>query len=312
MSTLSRSLLALAAVGLLSASAPTPADASSRGGVSMEVLVDGRPLKELRADGRTYVEARKGRSYTIRLRNDTGGRVAVALAVDGLNSIDAKHTAARDASKWVLSPYETAEIKGWQVDDGHARKFVFTSEEKSYGTWIGDSRNLGIISAVFFAEKERSVCCVEPRIDRYGVEGRGYGGLADEDASGVAELEEAPRSRNRAETKSSGKRAPAAEPAAGDVARSGSAGRGAVAPAPPKKKDERAATGMGSRTRHEVQWTSFDLDPSPLATFDVRYAYRDELLALGIDPDWSPVTRDIKRRERAVGFAPDPGSSCCR
>lgn len=309
MSPLSRSLLALAAVGLLSASAPTSADASSRGGVSMEVLVDGRPLRELRADGRTYVEARKGRNYTIRLRNDTSGRVAVALAVDGLNSIDAKHTAARDASKWVLAPHETAEIKGWQVDDGHARKFVFTSEDKSYGTWIGDSRNLGIISAVFFAEKERSVCCVEPHYDRYGggARGRGYGGL-DEDASGVAEREEAPRQHNRAEAKSSRKSAPAA-----DAASSGSAGHGAIAPAPPrKKKEEHAATGMGSRTRHEVQWTSFDLDPSPLATFDLRYAYRDELLALGIDPDWTPVTRDIQRRERAVGFAPDPGSSCCR
>ncbi len=305
-----RTLLALAA--LTSAlTLPGAARSASSRGVSMEILVDGRPLAELRGGSNTYVEAQKNRNYTIRLRNDTGGRVAVALAVDGLNSIDAKHTAARDAAKWVLAPYETAEIQGWQVDDGRARKFLFTSEEKSYGTWIGDSRNLGVISAVFFAEQEREVCCRDPYPRPWF--GRG-GGLDDGDR--VAEMEEAPR-RN-----SSGKageaRAPSSAPSVGASADSAgvaseSRRRDSVAtPAPSKKKDERAATGMGSRTRHEVQWTQFELAPEPIAAFDTRYAYRDELLALGIDPDWSPVTPDIVRREQAAGFAPDPGTSCCR
>ena len=127
---LPRSFVAVAALaGALCL--PGLATSASTHGVSMEVLVDGRPLRAIRTDGRTYVKARKGRSYTIRLTNETGGRVAVALAVDGLNSIDATHTSARDAAKWVLAPYETAEIKGWQVDDRNARRFVFTSEELS-------------------------------------------------------------------------------------------------------------------------------------------------------------------------------------
>ena len=39
-----------------------------------------------------YVEAMRGASYALRLTNPTPYRVAVALSVDGLNTIDARHT----------------------------------------------------------------------------------------------------------------------------------------------------------------------------------------------------------------------------
>ncbi|MCO4774013.1 MAG: hypothetical protein KDA24_28530 [Deltaproteobacteria bacterium] len=310
-----RSLLAAAALaGLLAL--PGLSHAGSARGVSMEVLVEGRPLAEIASDGRTYVEAKRGRNYSIRLRNDTGGRVAVALAVDGLNSIDAKHTRARDAAKWVLSPYETVEIKGWQVDDSNARRFVFTSEEKSYGSWVGDTRNLGVIQAVFFAERGREVCCVPTPYETYGSDGRADDGdrLSEAESGTLGGL-----ARGEAKSRSAKKPAPSSSPASEESRSPSGAGgsvardRSTVAPPPRrKKKEERAATGMGGRTPHDVQWTTFDLDPTPLSSFSVRYAYRDELVALGIDPDWGTVTPAIRRRERAAGFAPDPGSACCR
>lgn len=314
MSSSPRTLLAIAALSSALV-LPSIASAATSRGVSMEILVDGRPLRELTADRGTYVKARKNRNYTVRLRNDTGARVAVALAVDGLNSIDAKHTAARDAAKWVLSPYETAEIQGWQVDDGHARKFLFTSEEKSYGAWIGDSRNLGVVSAVFFAEQSREVCCVEPRPhevhrdDNNGVASR------DEEAQSRGSLRRGGEGGGSARKPSPPPQAEAADDAsalAGAGSSSTSDGESIAVPGPAKKKEERAATGMGSKTRHEVQWTQFAMDPRPIASFDMRYAYRGELVALGIDPDWSPVTPAVRRRERAAGFAPDPGVACCR
>lgn len=313
-----------ASVLVLATLSAAPVQAAESRGVSMEILVDGRPVTEHRSGARSYIEAKKGRNYTIVLRNDTAGRVAVALAVDGLNTIDAKHTAAIDAKKWVLGPYETAEIKGWQVDGSHARKFVFTSEEKSYGAWLGQTSNLGIISAVFYAEKPGPVCCYPTPTDPYSR----YD--LDDDTGGVAELEERARDTSR-RSEAREKKAPARagsrkpgtapEPSAdagGDVttsstgsSRRGSGGKVAATKAS-KKKEERAATGMGTRTRHHVEWVAFDLDPDPITTFDVRYAYRDELLALGIDVDGPTITRAIERRERAQGFAPDPGQACCR
>jgi hypothetical protein len=63
-------------------------DQQSAGAV--DILVDGAPQPRFAHDGRSYVEARKGREYAIRLRNPYGVRVAVALSVDGLNTIDAR------------------------------------------------------------------------------------------------------------------------------------------------------------------------------------------------------------------------------
>lgn len=79
---------------------------------TVSVLVDGLPAPEYAARGRIYVEALKGREFTIRLSNPTGERVAVALSVDGRNVVDAGRTSALAAAKWILGPYQTAEIPG--------------------------------------------------------------------------------------------------------------------------------------------------------------------------------------------------------
>ena len=123
----------------------------------MDVLVNGRPLAEYYARGRTYVEALQGAEYELRLRNSSPDRVAVALSVDGLNTIDARHTSAWNASKWVIEPYQTITISGWQMSSERARRFYFTNERDSYGAKLGQTANLGVISAVFFRERRRVV-----------------------------------------------------------------------------------------------------------------------------------------------------------
>ena len=140
-------VLALAGQGVMSAeSIDRPANA-------IDILVNGVPQTRYAHQGRWYVEALKGREYAIRIRNPYGVRVAVALSVDGLNTIDARQTTAADARKWVLGPHETVIISGWQTSRTEARRFEFTTEEHSYGQALGKTANLGVISAVFFKER---------------------------------------------------------------------------------------------------------------------------------------------------------------
>jgi hypothetical protein len=138
----------------LSGAWPALVFSSEQSGFRMDILVHGKPAQEYCLNGTTYVEALEGKEYAIRLTNPLPVRVAVALSVDGLNSIDAKHTDARTARKWVLEPYETITIQGWQTSLGDARKFFFTSEANSYGAWLGKTKNLGVIGAVFFRERD--------------------------------------------------------------------------------------------------------------------------------------------------------------
>src|SRR5712691_10146021 len=94
----------------------------------VQILVEGRPLQEYYARGKSYVEAIEGAEYEVSIRNPMPFRVAVALSVDGLNTIDARRTTAWNASKWVIEPYGTINVTGWQMSSERARRFYFTSE----------------------------------------------------------------------------------------------------------------------------------------------------------------------------------------
>jgi hypothetical protein len=225
----------------------------------VSVLMDEAPRPEYRHGGSVYVEAVRGREFAIRLTNPTSSRVAVALSVDGLNTIDARHSDAWSAMKWVLEPYESTVISGWQVNQRTARRFFFTGERHSYGAALGQTENLGVIEAVVYAERR-------PRFtERFSLPG----GAAKEESESAA--------------------APPPSPKAGALS------------------DDYAATGMGDRTRHEVEQIHIDLDPRPVATARIRYEFRPELVRLGVIPH--DVPSPMERRERArgfEGFCPEP------
>ena len=145
------------------------AAASNISGFGMNVLMGDDVRPEYSARGKVYVEAVRGADYSIRLTNPTPYRVAVALSVDGLNTIDAKHTSAWDASKWILAPYESTVIAGWQVNDQTARRFFFTGENRSYGAYLGQTENLGVIEAVFYRERRPKLQAQSPRIEEKSI-----------------------------------------------------------------------------------------------------------------------------------------------
>src|SRR5215212_4836169 len=122
------------------------------GRFDVEVVVEGYPLEAIYGRGRRYVEAHEGSEYELVVRNPLPVRVAVALSVDGLNTIDARRASAWDSSKWVIEPYGTARIKGWQTSSTSARRFYFTTERDSYAAKLGRASDLGVITAVFYRE----------------------------------------------------------------------------------------------------------------------------------------------------------------
>ena len=240
---------------------------SAEGVEGVEILVDGTPQPRFAHAGRWYVEARKGREYAIRLRNPYPVRVAVALSVDGLNTIDARETTAAAARKWVIGPYETIVISGWQTSQSEARRFEFTTEENSYGQALGRTSNLGVISAVFFKE----------RVVRYTPERR------KDQARGRSEpvMPDAPAPSTKQESAAG---AAAAESSKRDV-------------------DEYAATGMGRRTGHAVEQVWLDLEDAPSQMVNIRYEFRPQLVKLGVLPP-APTADPLLRRERSRGFEP--------
>ena len=235
----------------------------------LEILVNGRPLAEYYARGRTYVEASHGAEYELRIRNPSADRVAVALAVDGLNTIDARHTSAWNSSKWVIEPYQTITIGGWQMSTERARRFYFTDERDSYGAKLGQTANLGVISAVIFRERDRPVSVTSPRP------------VYRDD-------------RAKSQRESAGVDSPSNEAARKN--------KGVVAPEP---DGDYAATGIGRSVRNDVRWINLELESQPAAELTIRYEYYSALLKLGVVPrPHEPYP--LGRREDSRGFSPEP------
>ena len=277
------------------------ANASSPSGFGLDVLVAGSPRPEFAARGTVYVEALKGHDYALRLSNPTGTRVAVALSVDGLNTIDAKHSSARDARKWVLAPYETVVIPGWQVNNAVSRKFVFTGERGSYGAALGKTEDLGIIEAVFYRERlpYRSGRWNEKQEDRRQKFGEKEISMNEKDGRLDASDAEA--------RPSAAPLAAQAEASARDHSQKSSSSSSSPSPsmdfssAGAKLSDEYAATGMGDKTRFGIERVDVDLENDPAAVVRLRYEFRPQLVALGVLPT-DPDPARIARRERARGF----------
>jgi hypothetical protein len=253
--------------------APPVEDVVVQNAFSVQVIVSGSPATEYAARGRRYIEALENAEYELRIHNSTASRVAVALAVDGLNTIDARHTSAWDAHKWVVEPYGTITVRGWQMSSENARHFYFTTERDSYAAKLGQAANLGVISAVFFRERGQPVVITPPRPKPW------YG------------TEDARKDGDRAES----------APTQGGSA---NAAKEKSAPANPLPDDESAATGIGRSVRNDVQWVHMDLDSKPVTEVTIRYEYRASLVKLGIIPRDSPKPNVLDRRERAQGFEP--------
>lgn len=126
-------------------------------GIEMLVLINGRPAKEYTHQGMSFIEARKGTNYTIKLKNNTYNRTMVVVSVDGLDVVSGKNAAETDTG-YILDAYGSVEIKGYRLSDNDSAAFVFTSKGKSYVQSVkSDARNCGVIGVRAFEEKSKPI-----------------------------------------------------------------------------------------------------------------------------------------------------------
>jgi hypothetical protein len=263
--------------------------------------------------GRFYLEAVAGRTYTLRLQNRTGERLAASVAVDGLNVVSGEPETGR-GRMYVLDPWEATTIRGWRTSLQDVQRFVFVDERGSYAVRSGKpTRRLGWIELQVYRERRRfrpPVCCdYEPRphpapAGEPFLEGRERKADGDTAQSAAPPATVAPMPRDEAETQAGG----AGEPK--EQARSADAvGKDARAPrrsAPPAARSF-PGTGWGQHASDPVTVVSFDAEAEPAERVTLRYEYAAGLRALGIHP-WPESARDrLLERERGdTGFAKPP------
>lgn len=283
--------LALAVVGALAA-APAHArhwsnDTWADGRlVDVQVRVEGSaaPLYfSPSGDDRHYVQAFAGRNYSLVVKNNSNERVAVLIAVDGLNVVSGERSRlSSNEQMYVLSPYETATIRGWRTSLDEVRKFVFVDEERSYAERTGQANgDMGWIRVLSFREQR---AWWTPRRDvRIKGEAERRGEAQDYLGGGAREAAPAPT-------------AEAAPPARGQA--------GPTAKMAPQSSNESVpGTGWGERSTDRVGTTQFVAERRATDQLIVRYEYASGLRALGIEVRPSRV---YERDRGEMGFAQPP------
>jgi hypothetical protein len=102
---------------------------------------------------RAYLEAERGRNYSVRVRNYTGGRIGLVIAVDGRNIISGRKSHLRpDEPMYVLGAHQQATYEGWRTSDTRVHRFFFTEVENSYAEAWGDRSAMGVIVVAAFRE----------------------------------------------------------------------------------------------------------------------------------------------------------------
>lgn len=254
--------------------------------VDVQVRVDGSTAPFYFKPGtwdRHYFQAFKGRNYSLVVRNKTGQRIGVLIAVDGLNVVNGERSSqSRNESMYVLDPWEEAVIQGWRTSLRDVRRFVFVDEERSYAERTGQANgDMGWIRVLSFRE------------DRPLAWFRETPKVKDNDRGG--------RERNFGDEQSNGAPAPTS-PEAQSKARDDRAGRmesegRSMAP------ESNPGTGWGDHRIDPVQQTQFRAARSSTDRIAMRYEYARGLQALGIFPNRS---RLWEREHGQLGFAKPP------
>lgn len=222
----------------------------------VEILADDEsPKSEAWRGGRPFVGARPGERYSIRLYNPLPVRAAVNVTVDGLNTITGKPSGIADGAKWMIEPGSFIVLRGWQVNEGEARRFFFTDKPKSYASWQGEtlhrdlSANCGVIGAAFFWSRSELANYYESHpVYRDTPRPWIYGGVYDQAKK------------------------------SGDIGLNGGSGmaaRGAASAASAPAPEQQAGTGMGERESNPTQQVEFRYDEGMYRASQAVLVYYD-------------------------------------
>jgi len=118
----------------------------------VEVLVNGKPIKEYFHNGKNYIEGKKGTEFSLRLKNHSWSRKLFIPTVDGLSVIDGNE-GSFESGGYIVPAQSTVTVDGWRVSDKEVAKFFFSAEKEAYSQKKGKGGNIGVIGLAVFDEK---------------------------------------------------------------------------------------------------------------------------------------------------------------
>jgi hypothetical protein len=232
--------------------------------------------------GRLFVAGQPGARYSLRVSNNTPGRVLAVMSVDGVNVLTGE-TAGYGQRGYVLGPYQSYDVSGWRKSDTEIAAFTFAPLRRSYAARTGRPHDVGVIGVAAFTER------IYPPLVSAPIPQQSRGRVASDSADEVAVT---------------GSRARSVPAAAPPPAVRGSATAETTA------RSERLGTGHGAREWSAVRSVQFErATPYPQYVQRLEYDSYDNLVAAGVIPrrrPYAPRPRPFPSSPERNGYVPDP------
>jgi len=183
--------------------AKTRVSPSPDGRMALEVLANGEPREVKDEEGLAFLAERikRGEAYAVRLSNDTDQEMTAELLIDGINSFQfskLRHAAGPKkgqplCSGVIVGPHQAVVIQGWHIDNDKSKEFLVTEYGETAAATLGQTGNLGTITANFRASwpKDQPPPADEPSRTKSTTsgDGTGFGETLDQ------KYQQVPRSR---------------------------------------------------------------------------------------------------------------------
>lgn len=120
----------------------------------VDILVSGKPVKQIAHNGKLFVVATPGQQYEVRVRNNSYSRIMAVASIDGLSVLSGE-AAKEEGPGYVINGLGSYTIKGWRTSNEEVKAFEFSKKDKSYAAKSenGDPTNVGVIGVALWSEK---------------------------------------------------------------------------------------------------------------------------------------------------------------
>jgi hypothetical protein len=298
--------------------------------MQVQIISQGKALKQHLHDGETFVSAPVNAEYSIKLTNNSWKRRCALVSVDGVNILNGK-PADFKGSSYVLEPWQTIDINGWHRTHKETAAFLFDKIKASYAAQTGHgTNNVGVIGVAVFDEKPKYEYWTNNSvpISASGGNWRGStGGMVYSSTTGTGTKGMSTTLGEEADSLSfgDGEIVAAAAPAPAAEAESGSVNYGAkldfnlgreLIYSEPRlrsrtkglrKESGQVGTGYGGRKEMRTRETTFErATDAPAQVISLRYATKTALVKWGViqEPD-IPSPNPFPAEK--VGVKPPPG-----
>lgn len=113
--------------------------------IDVDILVNGKPIKQYTHESKIFIEAKEGTEYEINIKNNNYSQIECVVGVDGLDVITGD-AATEKSTGYIIDSRSKLKLKGYRISDDQVSAFKFCKSCESYAQTKTIAAQNGVIT----------------------------------------------------------------------------------------------------------------------------------------------------------------------